>query len=324
MSSIDRAGKTTLPGSLAPGQATQGKRSLFAEIRRSWVCYLFILPNLVGVLLFLAFPVVFAFYMSFTEWDILTDSKFVGLRNYKEMFTDDPLFWTSLRNSAYYVLLTVPTMLVVALGLAMAMNQAVRGIAFFRAAIYVPVLMSMVAVAFVWQWIFNYDFGLLNAFLDLLHLPSVRWLTDSNWAMISIAIMAVWKSSGYFAVILFAALQGVPEVLHEAARIDGASAWNRFWNITIPLIAPALLFVTVISVIGSFQVFDQVYLVTGNGGPGTATYVYNLHLFNEGFTFFRMGYAAALAYVLFAILFVITYIQLRLGRSRASAAYEFS
>ncbi|CAN5792278.1 sugar ABC transporter permease [soil metagenome] len=320
---MDRAGKTALPGSLAPGRTLSRRRSLLAEMRRSWTSYLFILPNLIGVLLFLAFPVVFALYMSFTEWDILTSPEFVGIGNYREMFTEDPLFWVSLRNSAYYVLLTVPTTLLIALGLAMAMNQAVRGISFFRAAIYVPVLTSAVAVAFVWQWIFNYEFGLLNAFLDLLRLPSVRWLTSSDWAMISLAIMSIWKSSGYFAVIIFAALQSVPGVLHEAAEIDGASSWNRFLNITIPMIAPALLFVTVISVIGSFQVFDQVYLVTGNGGPGTATYVYNLHLFNEGFTFFRMGYAAALAYVLFAILFVITYFQLRLGRKRASAAYEF-
>ncbi len=318
-----RARQASLSGSVAPARRAPHKRSLLAEIKKSWTSYLFILPNLIGVLVFLAFPVVFALYMSFTEWDILTSPEFVGLQNYREMFTEDPLFWVSLRNSAYYVLLTVPTTLLIALGLAMAMNQAVRGIAFFRAAIYVPVLTSAVAVAFVWQWIFNYDFGLLNATLDLFNLPSVRWLTSSNWAMISLAIMAIWKSAGYFAVILFAALQGVPTVLHEAAKIDGASSWNRFLNITIPMIAPALLFVTVISVIGSFQVFDQVYLVTGNGGPGTATYVYNLHLFNEGFTFFRMGYAAALAYVLFAILFVITFIQLRVGRQRASAAYEF-
>ncbi len=320
---VDRAGQGSLSGSVAPARRGPVKRSILAEIRKNWTSYLFILPNLIGVLVFLAFPVVFALYMSFTEWDILTSPEFVGLQNYREMFTDDPLFWVSLRNSAYYVLLTVPTTLLIALGLAMAMNQAVRGIAFFRAAIYVPVLTSAVAVAFVWQWIFNYDFGLLNAVLDVFNLPSVRWLTSSSWAMISLAIMSVWKSAGYFAVILFAALQGVPKVLHEAAEIDGASAWNRFLNITIPMIAPALLFVTVISVIGSFQVFDQVYLVTGNGGPGTATYVYNLHLFNEGFTFFRMGYAAALAYVLFAILFVITFIQLRVGRQRASAAYEF-
>ncbi len=297
---------------------------MLKTLRKTWTCYLFILPNLIGVLLFLAFPVVFAFYMSFHEWELLTPPEYIGLKNYRDLFTNDPLFWTSLRNSAYYTLLTVPTTIVLGLGLAVAMNQAIRGITFFRGAMYVPVLTSSVAVAFIWQWIFNTDLGLLNALLDIIGLPSVGWLTDPNWAMISLAIMSVWKNLGYYAVILFAALQGVPRVLYEAAALDGAGAWRRFLNITVPMIGPALLFVTVISLIGSFQVFDQVYLVTGNGGPGTSTYVYNLHLYNNAFDFFNMGYASAMAYILFAILFVITWVQLRFWRSASSAGYEFS
>ena len=298
--------------------------SIWREIRKHWVSYLFILPNLIGVLLFLAFPVVFALYMSFTEWDVLTSPKWVGFRNYVDLFTNDDLFWISLRNSAYYVVLTVPASILIGLGLAMAMNQAVRGIAIFRTAMYIPVLTSAVAVAFIWRWIFNSDVGLLNAILDKLGLPStIGWLTDPNVAMISLAIMAIWKSVGYFAVILFAALQGVPKTLHEAAALDGASSWRRFLNITIPMIAPAILFVTVVAVIGSFQVFDQVFLITNNGGPGTSTYVYNLHLYNNAFTFFKMGYASAMAYILFAILFVITYLQLRIGQARASGAYDY-
>lgn len=297
---------------------------MLKTLKKTWVCYLFILPNLIGVLVFLAFPVVFSLYMSFHEWDVLTEPKIIGLDNYRRLWSEDDLFWTGLWNSTYYVLLTVPASIIVGLGLALAMNQAVRGIAFFRAAMYIPVLTSAVAVAFIWQWIFNTDYGLLNAILDYLRLPTVGWLTDKSWAMISLAIIAIWKSSGYYAIILFAALQGVPRVLHEAAALDGAGSWRRFLNITIPLIGPALLFVTVISVIGSFQVFDQVYLITGNGGPGTSTYVYNLHLYNEAFQFFRMGYASALAWVLFAILFVITYLQLRIGRRRATGAYDFA
>lgn len=298
---------------------------MLRTLRREWIGYLFILPNLVGVLVFLAFPVVFALYMSFTDWDVLTEANFVGLDNYRTLFTDDPLFWTSLWNSTYYVLLTVPTSIVIGLGLAVAMNQAVRGITFFRAAMYIPVLTSAVAVAFIWRWIFNSDVGLLNSLLYRLGLPStIGWLTDENWAMISLAIMAVWKSVGYYAVILFAALQGVPRSLYEAAELDGASSWRRFINITVPMIGPALLFVTVIAVIGSFQVFDQVYLITNNGGPGTSTYVYNLHLYNNAFQFFRMGYASAMAYILFAILFFITWLQLRIGRKRASGAYDYA
>jgi multiple sugar transport system permease protein len=297
---------------------------MIQTLRKTWPAYLFILPNFVGVLIFIAFPVVFSLFMSFTSWDILTPPTFVGGANYVEMFTGDPLFWTGLRNSAYYVLLTVPTSIVVGLGIALAMNQKVRGIMIFRSAIYVPVLTSAVAIAFVWGWIFNTEFGLLNAALNFVGLPSVGWLTDERWSMVSLAIMSVWKSMGYYAVILFAALQGVPKVLYEAASIDGARSWQRFVYITIPMIAPALLFVMVIAVIGSFQVFDQVYLLTNNGGPGTSTYIYNLHLFNSAFRFFKMGYASAMAYILFAILFVVTYLQLRINRARASAGYEFS
>ena len=194
-------------------QSTPPAPSIWREIRKNWVSYLFILPNLIGVLLFLAFPLVFAFYMSFTEWDVLTSPKWVGFTNYVDLFTNDDLFWISLRNSAYYVVLTVPASIVIGLGLAMAMNQAVRGVAFFRTAMYIPVLTSAVAVAFIWRWIFNSDVGLLNAILDKLGLPStIGWLTDPNVAMISLAIMSIWKSVGYFAVILFAALQGVPKI----------------------------------------------------------------------------------------------------------------
>jgi multiple sugar transport system permease protein len=307
-----------------PARNARRASTTLKEIRKHWTSYLFILPNLIGVLVFLAFPVVFAFYMSFTEWDVLTSPKFIGIANYTKLFTDDNLFWISLWNSTYYVILTVPASIVLGLGLAMAMNQSIRGITIFRAMLYIPVLTSAVAVAFIWRWILNSDVGLLNALLDKLHLPStIGWLTDPHYAMISLAMMAIWKSVGYYAVIMFAALQGVPKTLHEAAQLDGAGAWRRFINITIPMIAPAILFVTVVSVIGSFQVFDQVFLITNNGGPGTSTYVYNLHLYNNAFSFFRMGYASAMAYILFAILFVITYLQLRIGRARASGAYDY-
>ena len=164
-------------------------------IRKYWTCYLFILPNLLGVLLFLAFPVLFALWMSFTDYDILADeAPWIGLQNYKELLTDDPLFWTSLWNSTYYTLLTVPTSIAIGLGIAVVMNRAIRGITLFRAAIYVPVLTSSVAVAFIWRWILNSDVGLLNGLLYFLHLPdTIGWLTDERWAMISLAMMAIWK-----------------------------------------------------------------------------------------------------------------------------------
>lgn len=301
---------------------------MLREVRKNWSAYLFILPNFFGVALFIAFPVIFALYMSFTDYDIITSPDFIGFKNYVDLFTNDDLFWTSVRNTAYYVLLTVPTTIVIGLGIAVAMNQAVRGITLYRAALYVPVLVSGAAVAFVWQWILNTQYGMLNAILEAVGLPSIRWLIDERWAMPALAIISIWKNVGYYAIILFAALQGVPRVLLEAASLDGARPWRRFFDITIPMLGPAILFVTVIAVINSFQVFDVVYLITaqrgaGPGGPGTSTYVYNLHLYNMAFDNFRMGYASAMAYIMFAVLFVVTYLQLRIGRSRASAAYEF-
>lgn len=300
---------------------------MMKAIRKGWTAYLFLLPNFVGVAVFLAFPVLFALYMSFNEWSALSQPKFIGLQNYARIFTQDPLFWVSLKNTAYYTALVVPTGVVVALGIAVAMNQKIRGITLLRTSLYIPVVTSMVAVAVVWSWIFSTDLGLLNAGLNLLGLPSVGWLTDARWAMISLAIVAVWKNMGYYAVILLAALQGVPEVLYEAAAIDGADAWRRFIHITVPMIAHALLFVTVVSIISSSQVFDLVFLMTdinqsGAGGPGTATYVYNLHLYNNAFRYFKMGYASALAYVLFAVIFVVTLLQMRLTRRFAEASYE--
>ena len=299
------------------------RSSNLALIRKHWTDYLFIAPSFLGVLAFIVFPMIFALIISFTEWDILRAPKVVGLQNYVDLFTRDNLFWVSLRNSAVYVLLTVTSGIVASLGLALLMNQKVKGIGLFKVAMFIPVVTPAVAVAFIWSWIYNSDIGLLNAGLVALGLPKIGWLTDPGMAMISLAILGVWKSAGYYAIIFLAALQDVPDVYYEAAAIDGATAWQKFWKITLPLITPAILFVIIIAVIGSFQVFDQVYLMTNNGGPGTATYVYNLHLYNNAFRHFRMGTGAAMAYVLFGILFVVTYLQFRLGRRRTAETYDF-
>lgn len=307
-----------------PNRKRASTRSFnLALIRKHWTDYLFIAPSFLGVLAFIVFPMIFALIISFTEWDILRAPKVVGLKNYIDLFTRDNLFWVSLRNSAVYVLLTVTSGIVASLGLALLMKQKVKGIGLFKVAMFVPVVTPAVAVAFIWSWIYNSDIGLLNAGLVALGLPKIGWLTDPSMAMISLAILGVWKSAGYYAIIFLAALQDVPDVYYEAASIDGATAWQKFWKITLPLITPAILFVIIIAVIGSFQVFDQVYLMTNNGGPGTATYVYNLHLYNNAFRHFKMGTGAAMAYILFGILFVVTYLQFRLGRRRTSETYDF-
>jgi len=197
----------------------------------------------------------------------------------------------------------------------------VRGLALFRTAMFIPVVTSLLAVAVVWKWIYDYNNGLINDVLSLLNLNQIPWLGDSTWAMIALVILGVWQGFGLTAIILLAALQGVPVSLLEAASIDGANGWRRFWSITVPLIAPALLFVTITSFIASFQMFAQVYYMTG-GGPNYGTYVLNFLVYQRAFTQNRFGAASALAYILFAIIFVVTMIQLRLSRGATNAASE--
>ena len=276
--------------------------------------YAFISPNFIAFLIFVAGPVIAGLILSFTEWDLLSDPVFVGIDNYQTLLTDDALFWKSMGNTVYYSVLTVPTGIVVSLGLALMLNQPLQGVRFYRSLYFIPVVSSSVAVALVWKWFYNAEFGVLNWLLDLVNLPPQNWLTDQSWAMPSVAITVIWKTMGYNMVIFLAGLQDVPKSLHEAAAIDGANAWKRFWYITLPLLRPHLFFVMVVSIIGSFQAFDLVYVMTG-GGPGNATLVYNYHIWQNAFQFFKMGYASAMAYILFLLIFVITLVQVRyLGR----------
>jgi len=284
--------------------------------------YLFLLPNLLGVLVFIAFPVFFALYMSFQDWNGSNPPRFIGLGNFGDLFAS-PLFWQALGNTVVYTLLTVPLGVVFSLGVAVLLHQKVRGLAFFRAAMFVPVVTSALAVAVIWKWIYDYDNGLVNDILStVFNGLQIPWLTSNPWPLIGLAIIGIWKGFGLTAIILLAALQGVPESIQEAASIDGAGAWRRFRSVTLPLIAPSMLFVTITSFINSFQVFDQVYYMT-NGGPNYGTTVLNFLVFQQAFQQNRFGAASALAYVLFAIIFVVTLAQLRIGRRFSNAASEF-
>ncbi len=289
-------------------------------VRKYGPAYLFLAPNFLGVLIFIVFPVFFALYMSFQDWNGVTSSRFVGWGNFHDIFSDS-VFWITLRNTAVYTVLTVPTGVVFSLGVAALLHQRVRGLALFRTAMFIPVVTSLLAVAVVWKWIYDYNNGLINDVLSLLNLNQIPWLGDPTWAMIGLVILGVWQGFGLTAIILLAALQGVPVSLLEAASIDGANAWRRFWSITVPLIAPALLFVTITSFIASFQVFAQVYYMTA-GGPNYGTYVLNFLVYQRAFTQSRFGSASALAYILFAIIFAVTMIQLRLSRGATNAASE--
>ncbi len=297
------------PKALAP---VRRRRGLPGETVAAWS---FLTPNLVGFVVFVVGPVVASFVLSFTQYDLIRPPKFIGLDNYATLLFHDPLMWQSLGNTLYYSVLTIPSGIVIALALALALNQGLRGTIVYRTLYFLPVVTSAIAISFVWKWLYNPDFGLLNWLLSLVNITGPDWLNDPAWAMPSIAAAAVWKSLGYTMVILLAGLQGVPQHLYEAAKIDGASAWERFRHVTLPLISPSLFFVTVISVIGSFQVFDQVYVMT-QGGPGHATLVYNYYLYQNAFQYFKMGYASAMAYILFAIILVATLIQVRLLNRR--------
>jgi multiple sugar transport system permease protein len=275
--------------------------------------YLMIAPNFLVFLVFLLGPIIFALGMSFTEFDLVSAPKFIGLGNYERMIHDDQ-FWLTLRITAYFSLLAVPLSIITGLGLALATNRAFRFVSIYRTAFFVPVVSSAIAVALIWKVVYNTEFGLLNYLLSLVGIPPQNWLSDRNLVIPSIALVWVWKTMGYNMIIFLAGLKGIPRELYDAASVDGANPIQQFFYVTFPLLTPTMFFVVVISLIGSFQVFDTVYAMTG-GGPGDSSRVYYYWLWQNAFQFFRMGYASALAWVLFAILFVITIVQIRtLGR----------
>lgn len=276
--------------------------------------YLFLLPNIIGFLVFSSLPVLATLVISTLHWDLIRPPTFVALQNYQQMLFSDATFWTVLRNTTYYVVGTVPVGIVLSLLLALALNAEIRGITVFRAIFFIPVISSAVAVAVVWQWLFNSDFGLINYGLSLLGMKAIPWLSSTAWAMPAVIIMAIWKHVGYDMVIYLAGLQGIPSTLYEAAAIDGADRWNRFRFITVPLLTPTTFFILVISIINSFQVFDLAFILT-RGGPGDATNTVVMYIYNQAFQFFQMGYAAAVAWVLFLIILVITLVQWRVQKN---------
>lgn len=284
-----------------------GERGILLRHERR-AAYVFILANLLGFLVFTLGPLVFSLGLSFFKWDMIRPAEFVGLRNYTDLFVD-PRFLQVLYNTAFYVLLAVPIRTVLALGLATAVNQKIRGTTFYRAAYYLPTVTSLVAVSLVWRWIFNPEYGILNYALKSIGIADPpTWLLSQAWAMPAIIIMTIWHGAGYYMVIFLAGLQGIPETLYEAAKVDGASAWARFQHITLPLLSPATFFVIVMSVIGSFQIFT-VSLVMTDGGPAGSTETIVLYLYRSGFQYFRMGYASAMAWVLCLTIFVFTAAQ---------------
>ena len=286
-----------------------------ARRREIRAAFLFLLPNVVGFLVFMVGPLLASLGFSLLDWNLLSAPDVVWLGNYLELFRDAE-FWRSLRATFYYLVGSVPLGLVLSLALALALNQRIRGIRFFRTVYFIPVVSSMVAVALMWRWMYNPTSGILNYMLNetfaFLRLPlrAPDWLQSPVWAMPAIILMSVWKGMGYNMVLFLAGLQGIPRHLYEAAEIDGASNQRQFWTITLPLLTPTTFFVLIMSIIGSFQVFEQAYIMT-QGGPVRSTVTTVYYIYENGFEWHKMGYASAVAWVLFALILGVTLIQWR-------------
>ncbi|MCX6151201.1 MAG: sugar ABC transporter permease [Ignavibacteriales bacterium] len=288
-----------------------------------YAAYFFLAPAVSAIFVFFFIPVVAAFIISFTDFDIyalssLSNTRFIGFNNYIKLF-NDPLFWTALKNTLYYVIGAGPVSVLVSLSAALLLNsKIVKYKSFFRMAYFIPVVTTLVAVAIIWRFIYHPKFGLLNYLLSLVGINPVDWLGNPDWAMPSIMIMSVWKNFGYNMIIFIAGLQNIPDELYEAAMIEGANAWQKFKKITLPMLAPTTVFVSIISMIGFFQLFAEPYIMTQNG-PLNKTLSIVGYMYQEGFRWWNMGYSASLAFVLFIIIFVITLFQLKLQKN---AAYE--
>lgn len=288
--------------------------------REALGAYLFILPDVALVLVFMLIPVGYSIYLSFTEYSILSSPVWAGTANYQRLFSN-PVFWRALLNTLYYVGVVVPGLLVASLALALLVNADTRGKTFFRLAFFSPVLISMVIVGLVWQWIYNPVSGLANLVMGWLGLARQEWLGDPGLALPSIMATSIWRMAGYYMIIFLAGLKDIPRVLYQAADIDGAGPGQKLFRITIPLLRPAMFFVTLTSIIFSFKIFTQVYVMTSNpmggsiggsiGGPLHSTTVLGLHIYQHAFVHYEMGYASAVAFVLFLLVLLVSAVQFR-------------
>ena len=281
--------------------------------------YFFLAPALSAIFIFFFIPVIAAFIMSFTDFDIyalgdLSTVRFIGINNYLKLF-DDPLFYTALQNTFYFVIMAGPLSIAVSLGAALLLNsKLVKYKAIFRLSYFIPVVTTLVAVAIVWRFIYHPKFGIINYILSLVGIASIDWLGDTATAMPAIVLMSVWKSFGYNMIIFIAGLQNIPEDLYEAASIEGATGWQKFRSITLPMLAPTTIFISLITMIGYFQFFAEPYIMT-QGGPLNSTLSIVQYMYQEGFKWWNMGYSASIAFVFFFIILLGTIIQIKIQKS---------
>ncbi|MGE5672998.1 MAG: carbohydrate ABC transporter permease [Mycobacterium leprae] len=277
--------------------------------------YLFISPTMLLFLAFTIIPIIMAFYLSFTNYDVFSPIKMVGLDNYRRLLKDD-LLWLTFKNVFYYVLLYVPANLIISLFLALLLNSKFKTAGVFRALTYMPTLTSAVAASTIWLWLLHPEFGLINELLSKFHIVGPAWLAQTSTAMISVVMVTLWQSVGSNMIVYLAGLQGVPEYLYESAKLDGAGWWAQFWYVTLPGLRPTTFFVSTMSIIGSLQIFDQAYVLT-QGGPANATKTVVYHIYQQGFGQLQMGYASAMAFVLALAILIVSIINMRINKEGA-------
>lgn len=284
---------------------SQRRRRAFRKNLEGW---LFASPWILGFVLWTLGPMLASLALAFTEWDLLSPIKWIGLKNIQTM-VNDKLVWQALKVTSAYALTSVPLHIVFGLVLAILLNNNIRGLRFYRTAFYLPSVLSGVAVALLWRWLFSPEFGLINVTLSAFGVTGPSWLSDEVWALPSLVLMSLW-GVGAGAIIYLAGLQGIPTDLYEAAEVDGASGWARLWNITLPMMTPVLFFQLVVGIISALQIFTQAFIMT-SGGPNNATLFLVLYLYRNAFQYFKMGYASAIAWVLFLYIFLLTLLVLR-------------
>jgi len=300
----------------SPPPVSQRRRRSKLRLRNTLIGWSFILPNFLGFALLTLVPVVTLFYMSFTNWNVFGKADWIGLANFQRLLGDGS-FRISVLNTLYYSVMHIPLTIVVSLGLALLLNNKLRGIAFFRTAAFFPYITSIVAIAVVWNLLFSPDYGPINQILRFVGFENPPgWLTSSQWAMPAVVIVSTWRDMGYYMILFLAGLQTVPRELHEAARVDGANFIQRFFNVTLPCLRPTMFFVTVMLTINSFKIFDLILVMT-NGGPGQSTLVLSQFIYKKGFEESQFGYASAAAVALFLMCIVVTIIQFFWNKRRS-------
>lgn len=300
-------------------KAKNGKKAGMSKRERRffWIGLLFLSPWLIGFLAFSVYPICAAVYYSFTDYSIFTAPKWIGVKNYLDIFADK-MIWKSLLNTAYITVVGLPVSIIISLALALLLNQKVKGLPIFRTLFYLPTVVPVVASAMLFMWVLNPEYGILNMALGAFGIRGPAWLSDPRFTKLSLILMDVWRCGGTM-IIFLSALQSVPPTFYEAADLDGASAWKKFWRITVPYISPTIQFTTIMGLISSFQYFTQAFVfgsvsqsnVLTPGGPQNSLMFYSLYLYQQGFTYLKMGYASAMALVLFVVVMAVSFVALR-------------